>query len=69
MNESTIKFAEVLSRKIKERGITKAELSRMIDVSNTTITNYTKGRVRPHPLLLQRLAMVFNCRISELYHE
>lgn len=60
-------FGRTLSRKILEKGITKAELSRMIGVADTTISNYTKGRHKPHPILLKRLADVFGCSPDDLY--
>ena len=67
MDKKKIAFAEKLNEKILEKGITKAELSRLISVSDTTISDYTKGRRKPHPLFLKRIADVFNCSPDDLY--
>lgn len=67
MDDKKKAFARMLNKKISEKGITKAELSRLISVSDTTITNYTKGRCEPHPVFLKRIADIFDCSPDDLY--
>lgn len=54
-------FPIILENKIKERNITKAELARLIDVSDTTIHRYINGTATPRPLLLNRIIKVLKC--------
>ena len=67
VDKGSKEFSKILIDKMKENKITQAELSRMIDVSDTTIYRYIKGETKPHPLLMQRLADVFKCQIKDLY--
>ena len=67
MDIKTREFGRTLSEKISEKGITKAELSRLVGVADTTITNYTKGRHKPRPYILEELGKVFNCSPDDLY--
>lgn len=67
MDKDSKEFSKILVSKMKEHKITQAELSRMIDVSDTTVYRYIKGETKPHPLLMQRLADVFKCSVKDLY--
>lgn len=60
-------FATMLANKLKENGMTKAELARRIDVADTTVGRYVKGTMMPRPLILNRIAKVFKCSVYDLY--
>lgn len=60
-------FSEILRLKMKEKNITQIELSRAIDVSDTSIYRYLNGLAYPRPLLMDRLIKVFKCPSSDFY--
>lgn len=59
-------FSESLEKKMKERGMTKAELARRIDVADTTVGRYVNGTMHPRPLLYNRILRVLNCTKEDL---
>lgn len=59
-------FGIILENKMKIKHISKAQLARLIDVSDTTISRYTLGYTRrPKKLLLERITKVLRCSIKE----
>lgn len=58
-------FSTILQNKMKEKNITKAELARAIDVTDTSISRYIKGAAKPRPLLLGRIARVLECSVED----
>lgn len=61
-------FAIALNKKMKEKNISKAELARQIDVSDTTISRYTNGEViKPKKIILNRIADILGCSVDEIY--
>lgn len=60
-----MRFSKILENKMKEQGITKAELARRVDVADTTIGRYVKGTMLPSPLILNRIAKVLECPIKD----
>ena len=58
-------FPEILKKKMENKNITKAELARKVDVSDTTIGRYIKGTMRPRQLILNRLADALDCSVKE----
>jgi len=61
------KLSAVLQTKMKEKHISKAELARLIDVSDTTIHRYLNDVMKPRPLLLKRLMKVLDFAYSDFY--
>lgn len=59
-------FSTILEKKLKDKGMTKAELARRIDVADTTVGRYIKGTMKPRPLILNRIAKVLDCSIKDL---
>ena len=62
-------FSIILKNKLIEKRISQADLSRLIDVSDTTISRYILGRAKPKDLLLKRLAKVLNCSILDFCYK
>lgn len=60
-------FGVMLEKKLNEKGMSKAELARRIDVADTTVGRYTKGTMYPRPRILKRIAKVLDFSIEELY--
>ena len=61
-------FGIIIKNKLNKNNMSQADLSRMIDVSDTTISRYILGQVdKPKRLLLERIAKVLKCSINEFY--
>lgn len=60
-------FSKVLEKKLNEKGLTKAEFARRIDVADTTVGRYVKGTMMPRPIILNRIAEVLGCSVNDLY--
>ena len=60
-------FSKLLEKKLQEKGMSKAELARIIDVADTTVGRYVKGTMTPRPLILNRIAKALDCSSEELY--
>ena len=58
-------FPTILQNKMNEKNITKAELARAIDVTDTSISRYVKGTAKPKPIYLERIAKVLGCSIED----
>lgn len=54
---------------MNEQHISRAEIARKIDVSDTTISRYLKGNTKPKIYLLRRLATELHCTTKDLYKE
>jgi transcriptional regulator with XRE-family HTH domain len=50
----------------KERGFTQVELAHKLDVIQAIISDYERGRLRPHPDMLVRLATTLQVSTDEL---
>ena len=60
-------FGIKLKRLLKENNMKQIDLARLIDVTDTTMSRYVQGKVKPKPLLLKRIAEVFNCSTKDLF--
>ena len=60
------KFSTNLLLMLKRTNITKAELARRIDATDTTINRYINGTAEPKLTMLYRIAEVFDCSIDDL---
>ena len=61
-------FGIILKNKLNDKHISQSELSRLIDVSDTTISRYILGQtMKPKRLLLQRIAKVLECSVYDFY--
>ena len=67
MSKETKDFSKSLVNKMNEKKLRKANLAKMIDVSDTTVSRYVKGETKPKPLLLKRMAKVLGCSTDDLY--
>ena len=50
----------------KDRGFTQIELAEKVDSAQTVITDYERGRLRPHHLMLVRIAQALEVSTDEL---
>ena len=64
-----INFGRILKNKLQERRMRQIDLARKIDVTDTTISRYVNGDVKPKPLLLNRIANVLDCSPDELFED
>lgn len=65
MNGTNNEFSTILKNKLKEKRISQSELARRIDVTDTSISRYINGTAKPRPILLERIATVLNCSITD----
>jgi len=56
--DSTV--GETLARLRRERGFTQVELAKKVSVVQTIISDYERGKLRPHPDILIKLARALN---------
>ena len=52
--------ATYLRQRLDERGMTSAALARELGVSKNTVTNWTKGKHRPHRKHAEAMAVVLD---------
>ncbi len=52
----------------QSKGLTQADLSRMVKVTRQTIISVEKGRLNPSILVCLRIAQVLNCNIGQLFY-
>lgn len=50
----------------KQRGLTQVELAERLDVIQSIISDYERGRLRPNPTILAKLAMVLHVSADEI---
>lgn len=50
----------------KEKGLTQVELAEKLDVSQNTISNWETGVSKPDIPMVDRIAKVFDCDVSEV---
>lgn len=62
-------FPDKLRKLRKERGLTQEELSNSIYISRTMITKYENGTVYPTKENIEKIALFFNVKISDLIDE
>jgi len=55
-----------LAKLRKERGFTQVELAKQLALSQAIVSNYERGRVRPHPEFLLKLAQLLDVSTDEL---
>ncbi|MBO7595339.1 MAG: helix-turn-helix transcriptional regulator [Salinivirgaceae bacterium] len=51
----------------EKRGISAAELSRLVGISPTTISNMNTGRISPHLTTLEKIAAALGVELWELF--
>lgn len=57
---------ERLARLRRERGITQAELAEQVGTIQPIVSDYERGRCRPNPVILVKMARVLECSTDEL---
>ena len=50
----------------KDRGFTQVELAQELDLTQAIVSDYERGRLRPHPGVLSRLASALQVSADEL---
>jgi transcriptional regulator with XRE-family HTH domain len=50
----------------KDRGFTQVELAQKLDLTQAIVSDYERGRLRPHPGILSRLASALQVSADEL---
>jgi transcriptional regulator with XRE-family HTH domain len=65
-NGQTETLGQRLARIRKERGFTQVELAQKADTIQAVISDYERGRVRPHAAMLGRLAQALGVTADEL---
>ncbi len=55
-----------LARLRKERGFTQVELAEKTDVIQTIVSDYERGKLRPHPEMIVRIAKALGISTDEL---
>ena len=60
-------IGEKINELRKERNMTLKELAFKSGISAVTLTNWKKGKTKPQPVALKRVADVLNCDYQELY--
>lgn len=50
----------------KERGLTQVELSEKLDTTQVIVSDYERGKLRPHPDMIVRLAKALSVSTDEL---
>jgi transcriptional regulator with XRE-family HTH domain len=63
---SDVTLGKRLATLRKERGFTQVELAEKVGVIQPIISDYERGRLRPHPDMLVRLAGALNISSDEL---
>lgn len=54
-----------IARLRKERGYTQAELAKKVDTTREVISDYERGKIRPHYKMVIQLAMAFKITTDE----
>lgn len=64
--ETNIALGRRIASFRKQHGLTQTELAQKLDLSQTVISSYEIGRLRPHPDLLLKLADILHLSTDEL---
>lgn len=64
--ETNIALGRRIASFRKQHGLTQTELAEKLDLSQTVISSYEIGRLRPHPDLLLKLADILDLTTDEL---
>lgn len=64
--ETNIALGRRIASFRKQHGLTQTELAERLDLSQTVISSYEIGRLRPHPDLLLKLADILDLSTDEL---
>ena len=59
-------IGEKINELRKERNMTFSELAQKSGVSAVTLVNWNKGKTKPQPVALKRVADVLECNFEEL---
>lgn len=62
-------FAERLKKMRAEKGLSQAELGKLINVSAVTVCNYENGKIKPFVNTQIQLAKVLGITVEELMKE
>lgn len=57
---------DAITRKMRERGWTQADLAKLVGVSNQSVTNWLRGRDFPRPQALLKLAVTLGLAVEKL---
>jgi transcriptional regulator with XRE-family HTH domain len=68
-NEIRTNVMNVLIECRKERGLTQAELAKIIDSKSTTVASWEQGKSLPSIQMLYRLAQYYGKTIAYMYGE
>lgn len=61
------KVVERINELRKERNLTCQELARLAGITPATLINWNKGRTKPNPVLLKKVADALGCDYNELF--
>lgn len=64
--ETNVVLGQHLAAIRKERGFTQVELAEKLGVIQSVVSSYERGRVRPHPDALIKIAEVLNVSLDNL---
>lgn len=59
-------FSRKIKKKMAIRAVTQKDLSKLLDMSQQSISNYINGRTIPNIFVIRRLANYFKCSVSDL---
>ncbi len=60
------KLNQRIARLRKERGLTQVELSKKIGITRELVSDYERGKIRPHYEMIVRFALAFEITTDEL---
>lgn len=60
-------FSKRLDKWMRRRGYNQEELSKLINVSQSSISKYLNGNQIPNALIIKKIASVLNIKIDDLY--
>lgn len=66
LNPFSVKFGENLAILRKKKGLTKAELGKLLDVSATSIGYWEKGKTKPKLDMMNKLADILEVSVASL---
>ncbi len=64
--DGTEELSKRIARLRKERGYTQAELAKEVGTTREVVSDYERGKLRPHYRMIVRFAMAFKISTDEL---
>lgn len=66
LNPFSVKFGENLTSLRKQKGLTKAELGKLLNVSATSVGYWEKGKTKPKLDMMNKLAEILDVPVASL---